>query len=133
MPVPPVQRLRPHIGCFLVHSFAAALRGEIPPRKLPFLSACRNAGFAAGGGRNPKTASSSMNDRPVNGSAAPEAPFSDIESATRRLTAALAALESAVERGRDADRDEDELATRIHALVTDLSRLADELDSSLVK
>jgi predicted nucleic acid-binding Zn-ribbon protein len=47
--------------------------------------------------------------------------------------AALDALESAVERRRDADRDEDELATRIHALGTDRSRLADELDSSLVK
>ena len=74
-----------------------------------------------------------MNDRPVNGSAAPEAPFSDIESATRRLMAALDSLESAVERRRDADRDEDELATRIQALGTDRSRLADELDVSLVK
>ena len=74
-----------------------------------------------------------MNDRPVNGSASPEAPFSDIESATRRLMAALDSLESAVERRRDADRDEDELATRIHALGTDRSRLADELDTSLVK
>jgi hypothetical protein len=74
-----------------------------------------------------------MNDRPVNGSAASEAPFSDIESATRRLMAALDSLESAVERRRDADRDEDELATRIQALGTDRSRLADELDASLVK
>jgi outer membrane murein-binding lipoprotein Lpp len=74
-----------------------------------------------------------MNDRSVNGSAASEAPFSDIESATRRLMAALDALESSVERRRDADRDEDELATRIQALGTDRSRLADELDVSLVK
>ena len=74
-----------------------------------------------------------MNDRPVNGSATSEAPFADIETATRRLMAALDSLESAVERRRDADRDEDELATRIHALGTDRSRLADELDSSLVK
>ena len=74
-----------------------------------------------------------MNDRPVNGSAPSETPHGDIESATRRLMAALDALESAVERRRDADRDEDELATRIHALGTDRSRLADELDSSLVK
>ena len=35
----------------------------------------------------------------------------DIERATRRLVAALDALESAVERRRDADRDEDELAS----------------------
>ena len=47
--------------------------------------------------------------------------------------AALDALESAVERRREADRDEDELATRIQALGADRSRLADELDSSLVK
>ena len=47
--------------------------------------------------------------------------------------AALDSLESAVERRRDADRDEDELASRIQALGTDRSRLADELDVSLVK
>ena len=46
---------------------------------------------------------------------------------------ALDALESAVERRREADRDEDELATRIQALGADRSRLADELDTSLVK
>ena len=74
-----------------------------------------------------------MNDRSVNGSASSEAPHGDIESATRRLMAALDALESSVERRREADRDEDELATRIHALGTDRSRLADELDTSLVK
>ena len=74
-----------------------------------------------------------MNDRPVNGSATSEQPHGDIEFATRRLMSALDALESAVERRRDADRDEDELATRIQALGTDRSRLADELDVSLVK
>jgi ABC-type transporter Mla subunit MlaD len=74
-----------------------------------------------------------MNERPVNGSASTEAPHGDIESATRRLMSALDGLESAVERRRDADRDEDELATRIQALGTDRSRLADELDVSLVK
>ena len=47
--------------------------------------------------------------------------------------AALDALESAVERRRDADRDENELASRIQALGADRSRLADELDGSLVK
>ena len=47
--------------------------------------------------------------------------------------AALDALERAVERRRDADRDEDELATRIQALGADRSRLADELDGSLVR
>src|ERR1700757_2067203 len=71
-----------------------------------------------------------MNDRPANH---PEPPFADIDAATRRLMAALDALESAVERRREADRDEDELATRIQALGADRSRLADELDNSLVK
>lgn len=57
----------------------------------------------------------------------------EIERATRRLVAALDALESAVERRRDADRDEDELANRIQALGADRSRLADELDGTLVR
>ena len=71
-----------------------------------------------------------MNDRPATGS---EPAAADIDAATRRLMAALDALESAVERRREADRDEDELATRIQALGADRSRLADELDFSLVK
>jgi hypothetical protein len=62
-----------------------------------------------------------------------EPPFADIDSATRRLMSALDGLERAVERRREADRDEDELATRIQALGADRSRLADELDVSLVK
>jgi Domain of unknown function (DUF4164) len=74
-----------------------------------------------------------MNDRPANHQGPVEPPFADIDAATRRLMAALDALESAVERRREADRDEDELATRIQALGTDRSRLADELDTSLVK
>jgi Domain of unknown function (DUF4164) len=80
-----------------------------------------------------------MNDRPTKGlgstraTAAAEPPAPDVDAATRRLMSALDALESAVERRRDADRDEDELASRIHALGTDRSRLADELDGALVK
>lgn len=74
-----------------------------------------------------------MNDRPANVPVPAETPSADIETATRRLMAALDALESAVERRREADRDEDELATRIQALGADRSRLADELDGSLVK
>ena len=72
-----------------------------------------------------------MNDRPANGSA--DAVSADIDAATRRLMVALEALESAVERRREADRDENELAARIQALGADRSRLADELDGSLVK
>ena len=74
-----------------------------------------------------------MSDRPVNGSGNAEPAFVDIDAATRRLMAALEALESAVERRRESDRDENELAGRIHALGMDRSRLADELDGSLVK
>ena len=74
-----------------------------------------------------------MSDRPANGSGYPEPTSVDIDAATRRLMSALDALESAVERRREADRDENELATRIQALGADRSRLADELDRSLVR
>src|ERR1700704_5622980 len=74
-----------------------------------------------------------MNDRHANGSGNAEPPSAEIDAATRRLMAALEALESAVERRREADRDENELATRIQALGADRSRLADELDGSLGK
>jgi hypothetical protein len=74
-----------------------------------------------------------MNDRPANGSVNVEPAPVDLDAATRRLMTALDALESAVERRREADRDENELATRIQALGADRSRLADELDGSLVK
>ena len=74
-----------------------------------------------------------MSDRPANGSGNVEPSSADIDTATRRLMAALEALESAVERRHEADRDENELASRIQALGADRSRLADELDGSLVK
>ena len=74
-----------------------------------------------------------MNERSANGAGNAEPVYADIDAATRRLMAALDALESAAERRRDADRDENELASRIQALGADRSRLADELDGSLVK
>jgi Domain of unknown function (DUF4164) len=74
-----------------------------------------------------------MSDRPTNGSAGAEPATADLDTATRRLMSALEALESAVERRHEADRDENELASRIQALGADRSRLADELDGSLVK
>ena len=74
-----------------------------------------------------------MNDHPANAAVPAEPAYADIDAATRRLMMALEALESAVERRREADRDENELATRIQALGADRSRLADELDGSLVK
>lgn len=77
--------------------------------------------------------SDAMDDQTVKGSGQPEQAFADIEAATRRLMGALEALERAVERRREADRDEDELAARIQALGADRARLADELDGSLVR
>ena len=74
-----------------------------------------------------------MSDRVANSSAATESASVEIEFATRRLMVALDALESAVERRKEADRDENELASRIQALGADRSRLADELDGALVK
>jgi hypothetical protein len=74
-----------------------------------------------------------MSDRHTNGAGTAEPFHVDIDAATRRLMLALDALEAAAERRRDADRDENELASRIQALGADRSRLADELDGSLVK
>jgi len=74
-----------------------------------------------------------MSDRHANGSGTAEPVYAEIDAATRRLMIALDALEAAAERRRDADRDENELASRIQALGADRSRLADELDGSLVK
>ncbi len=74
-----------------------------------------------------------MSDRNANGAGNAEPVYADIDVATRRLMMALDALEAAAERRRDADRDENELASRIQALGADRSRLADELDGSLVK
>jgi hypothetical protein len=74
-----------------------------------------------------------MSDRYTNGTGTAETIQVDIDAATRRLMLALDALEAAAERRRDADRDENELASRIQALGADRSRLADELDGSLVK
>jgi hypothetical protein len=74
-----------------------------------------------------------MSDRHANGSGTAEPVYTEIDAATRRLMMALDALEAAAERRRDADRDENELASRIQALGADRSRLADELDVSLVK
>ena len=53
---------------------------------------------------------------------------SAIDAASRRLGAALDALEAAVERRREADRGQDSLAAQVHALGTDRSRLAADLD-----
>jgi hypothetical protein len=67
------------------------------------------------------------------GGAAEAGGHGDIDSALRRLMTALDALESAVDRRQEVNRDGDELAARIHALAVDRSRLAAELDTALVK
>jgi len=74
-----------------------------------------------------------MSDQPAYDPGLSDSVSVELDAATRRLMAALDGLERAVERRREADRDEDELATRIQALGADRSRLADELDGSLVK
>ena len=51
-----------------------------------------------------------------------------IETATLRLSAALDALELAIEQRREADREVEGHAARVHAFGVDRSRLADELD-----
>jgi predicted RNase H-like nuclease (RuvC/YqgF family) len=115
-----------------VHSSEAALRWPRLPRKFHGLNACRTANFALRRAQI-RCALSLMSDRPANGSGHAEPASVEIDAATRRLMAALDALESSVERRREADRDENELASRIQQLGADRSRLADELDGSLVK
>ena len=55
---------------------------------------------------------------------------SAIDAATRRLALALDALDAAVERRRDSDRESDRLAAQLQALGSDRSRLASELDAA---
>src|SRR5258708_31016130 len=118
-------------SCFLVHSFDAALRWAREPRKFPRVNACRTGDFTSARRARGRSVAHRMNDRPVNSSGHLEPPFVDIDAATRPLMNALDALESAVERRREADRDEDELAPRIQALRPAPSLLPDTLDRSL--
>ena len=66
-------------------------------------------------------------DGPRDGEAMTDA--SAIEAATKRLAAALDALEAALERRRDTDRGENALVQQVHALGTDRSKLASDLDT----
>jgi hypothetical protein len=56
-----------------------------------------------------------------------------INVAAKRLNAALDALEAAIERRRERDREQAQLAGQVHALGTDRSRLADELDGETAR
>ena len=58
---------------------------------------------------------------------------SAIDAATRRLALALDALEAALERRRRADRGDETLAAQLHALGTDRSRLASDLDAQAAR
>jgi hypothetical protein len=53
---------------------------------------------------------------------------SAIDTAVKRLALALDALDAAVERRREADRNEDGLAQQLHTLGIDRMRLAEALD-----
>jgi septal ring factor EnvC (AmiA/AmiB activator) len=58
---------------------------------------------------------------------------STIDAASRRLALAMDALEAAVERRREADRGQSDLSEQLHALGTDRSRLAADLDTAAAR
>ncbi len=58
---------------------------------------------------------------------------SSIELAMKRLALALDALDAAVERRRESDRDEDALAQQLHTLGSDRSKLAAALDGETAR
>jgi hypothetical protein len=58
---------------------------------------------------------------------------SSIDLAVKRLALALDALDAAVERRRESDRDEDALAQQLHTLGADRSKLAAALDGETAR
>ena len=58
---------------------------------------------------------------------------SAIDQAVKRLALALDSLDAAVERRRQADRSEEGLASQVHALDVDRTRLADALDGETAR
>jgi hypothetical protein len=56
-----------------------------------------------------------------------------LESAAKRLVSAIDALEAALARRQQADRDEAGMAAQLHTLGADRSRLTAELDSQLAR
>jgi chromosome segregation ATPase len=58
---------------------------------------------------------------------------SAIDAATKRLALALEALDAAVERRQEADQGQEALAAQLHALGTDRSQLASELDAAVAR
>jgi predicted nucleic acid-binding Zn-ribbon protein len=64
---------------------------------------------------------------------APAAVSSSLDTAVKRLALALDALDAAVERRRDADRNEETLAQQLHDLGVDRTRLASALDGEAAR
>jgi len=58
---------------------------------------------------------------------------SSLDSAVKRLALAIDALDAAVERRRDADRNEEALAQQLHDLGVDRTRLAASLDGETAR
>jgi hypothetical protein len=58
---------------------------------------------------------------------------STIDQAVKRLALALDSLDAAVERRRQADRSEEGLASQLHALSVDRTRLAAALDGETAR
>ncbi|HTQ83302.1 MAG TPA: DUF4164 family protein [Pseudolabrys sp.] len=58
---------------------------------------------------------------------------SEIDVAVKRLALALDALDAAVERRKDADRNEEGLASQLQALGLDRTRLAEALDGETAR
>jgi hypothetical protein len=58
---------------------------------------------------------------------------SEIDTAVKRLALALDALDAAVERRQQADRNEDGLANQLHTLGLDRTRLAAALDGETAR
>ena len=58
---------------------------------------------------------------------------SAVELATKRLQAALDALEGAVERRLERDQGQAALASQVHAFDSDRARLAEELDAAVAR
>jgi hypothetical protein len=58
---------------------------------------------------------------------------SAVDTAVKRLALALDALDAAVERRREADRNEDDLAQQLHTLGIDRTRLAEALDAETAR
>jgi hypothetical protein len=69
-------------------------------------------------------------ERPLNESMTEQ---TAIEQATRRLTEALDALDAAVDRRLESDRERAALGEQVHVLAADRSKLAADLDGQLAR